>query len=591
MAVKKKYTLERPLKKTLKRKTANPIKINWLIWSGVSLVILGLLGSVISYLDVGHRPLAEYLPSETAYYVKINPTKLPNSQAEWLLSLTQTDTFFQDASINDFLPWIGREAMLATTTDNKFIIRFRYHNRSAAKKFLTQSLLVPGETWQLSKWADPNNRWFLSVNGQEIFSIPRQSYKIFSPKFSNTVSYSFTDGYLWLASDQSLLEKTLSKKESNLQTKPAYQASEKHLNKKNSLEIFIHPRAVTTLNDLTSAQTTLSPLFDGIIDVIPGIVITAHPKLKRFQWQLRFISNKKNSLVDIKPLNTPELANFSPDNPVLLFTGQDLLKHYQQTNQFLSTMHPQFSDIFDGIWQAQAEKTFGPNFDFYTDFLSQLSGQYSLIIESNLPDQTPNFTLISEFGRSDTAAKVAQLQEALRFAQGKSTARVITVDLPGGKEQDQAVNISTSELIVKEYPMKHGSVYEVANTNLGTTVYFGFREQYLILSITPTTINKIFSGEYKPLTENTNFRDTVLFEHDQAESYGYISMTEAQKSLEYVFVTKELSELDPNNETDVSTEADKKITWLDQISTQFDAAVFSQKRDGNDVWWEIDLVE
>lgn len=598
MPVKKKYTLDKPEKKLSRRKkniNTKPLQLNWLIWSGITLTLLGILGSAISYLDMGRRSLAQYLPDETAYYVKIKPSEIPIEQAQLLLNLTSSEDFLQNTTIEDFTPWIGREALMAKTIDNRFIARFRYHNKSAAKKFLTQQLLVPNETWQLTKWSDPDNRWFLAINDQEIFSIPRQATTIYSPKFSNTVSYSFTNGYLWIAADQDLLKDTLTKKNASLQNNSAYQAAANHLAKKNPLEIFISTNALSQQKNIIQQQKTISPLLNGLIDVTPAIVVTANTKKKRFQLQLRLISNKKNDQINLQPLNTPELANFSPDKPILFFTGQDLRAHHQKTNKFLSNLHPQFSDIFNGILQAQAEKTFGKNFDVKADLLSQLSGQYALIIESNLPNQTPNFTLISEFGRSDTAAKIAQFQEALRFAQSKSTARVITVDIPGGREQKQAVNISTAELIVNELPLTHGSVYEVANTNLGTTIYFGFRDQYMLLSTSPSSIHKIFGAAYKPLTENPNFRKTILFEHNPAESYGYISLEEAKKAFDYVFISHDLA-VNANtsimiNDSEKTLEYDQTIEVFNQITAQFKSIIFSQKRNNDDLWWEIDFVE
>ena len=298
-----------------------------------------------------------------------------------------------------------------------------------------------------------------------------------------------------------------------------------------------------TVNLFTSPKyAVIKPIIETIAQTLPHIGIAAYPDKKGISIRTKLLTNEKvfnNLKLKKAPRELmPKLAQFASKNVLFFMSGVDLYEKYKHTKRFLSQMNPQFSLLFEGVLRAKFRELFGENFDFETQFLSLMHSQYAIIIDFK-DDLYPflQFTYLTKFGSVDTNQTLTDFHDAVRSAQSRFTTKVEEVELPDGNIRKELVAVDKEEISIQKINFEGGTYFTIDNEIPDKKFSYGIVDDYLTFSTHEGGMKSILSNKnqtHPNLSENEDFRDSVLFQFSPAESYGFVNFSKLGSALEFL---------------------------------------------------------
>lgn len=509
---------------------------------GMLLFSAGIIGLINDLWTTYTKSIEDLLPANTTFFIEGNTQKiaaLGKENIEITTAFPSFQKYGEQIDLTDAETWIGSKVSFGKIKDEPFFA-FKYRSKKKTKAFLQKTFLLPDESFSQEKTPFGT---------------------IYSPEFSGIFSFAFVNNWIILTEKKTPLMAILGseKKLSSIQTFPKEGLFSKTIGKgyftgdifAQTDESTPHSGFVQTFKSLIhSGKFILAEETDGIDTSF------------EFTTTLSEIPSSGKTVL-------PELAQFSDENAFVFLNGLDLYQTYVRTKTFLETLHPELAIVFDGILEAESQEIFGPKFDFKTDFLSKMNGQYAVIIDfDDLADPFLKTTIISGFGKSDSTKTLNEFHESLRFAQGKFSTEIQTVELPNGKTRDEIIATDPKEIVIKKYEAPKGEFYSSLNPDSNTEISYGFLENYFVFSTHRSAVEKIFSGIFSPLSQNTAFRNQVLLKESPSESYGSLNTNK-------LAITS--SRFSPENVQ----------TLITQISESFPTVLFSRKIEPQKISWDF----
>ncbi len=475
---------------------------------GFLLFLVGVLGFAFFMRTTS---LASIFSDEVAFFAEMS---LNEEIVDKLGAKTMFDEVVGEKFDIDFdtsvLPWIDKEVALIIFSNKNFVIAAKVRNNGRFEKFLDK-LKLPNEEFVVENF---NN------------------VEIKSPAFSSKIAIGrFQDWAFFSTSKMDL--KTVLSGEKKLSQSDKFKKCKADMPFRSDAFVFFNTEKLFEIfvqNPKFSAQ---KPLLDLTAKILPAGGFSAKFEKTDITFQAKFLSEKNvfsERKILKKPNQTmPELARFIPKNALFFMNGIDLFSKYEHTKNFLSEFDAQFSVIFEGLLKAWSKDVFGEEFDFEQDFLSQMRGQYALVVdyaESDFPFL--NFTLLTGFGESDVEQNLQNFNNAINFAQSQFSPKTETVQLPDGTEREELVAAELGEMPIQKVETEGGTYFTAENLVSSKKFSYGFVENFLVFSTHEDSLKNIFktvSGEVLSFAENDDFRESVLFKFTPSESYGAINFS------------------------------------------------------------------
>ncbi len=489
---------------------------NRIIFStGAFLFLVGFLGMVYNFWINPSDSASDFLPKNTVIFAEFN-TSQKNLQQFQNLGWDKTiDEIlaknFPNVSSADLQPWLGKKLALAWLPNEEFVLAGKYRDKSEAQNFM-KKFLVAEETLVEKNFA---------------------GFSVYSPSFSSEASFVFKDKWLIIASSENALE-------SILNTEPKLMQSEKFekiitdLPKSREILGYADLEQLSEFKTPTIANNKL--LFKALTKTIPALGLTLKIADNDIKIDSKLLTSEgvfTPDLLEKTPHEVvPELAQYAPKDVLFFINGYDLHAKYLHTKEFLEKSHPQFALIFDGVLRAEFKKIFGENFDFQKDLLEKIRGQYALMFNFTGNDEPfPYFTLITKFDDGTPAENSEKLQEIIKNAQQHYSTKIAEHELPDGSVRKELVLAKPDEIKITENSA-NSLTYFTAETETDDDsatpqqkFSYGFLNGFLVFSNHENGVKDVFqafTGKAN-LTQNEDFRESILFEFPASESYGFVN--------------------------------------------------------------------
>ncbi|MDH3324962.1 MAG: DUF3352 domain-containing protein, partial [Candidatus Peregrinibacteria bacterium] len=289
---------------------------------------------------------------------------------------------------------------------------------------------------------------------------------------------------------------------------------------------------------------TQKPLFDAGAKTLSSIGFSADVDDKSISVRSKILTAdgvfSEHEIKKAANSVMPRLAQFSPKDALFFMNGIDLYAKYAHTKEFLAQFHPQFSVIFEGILRAWGRENFGDKFDFEKDFLAKMRGQYAVLVDFE-DEAMPflDFTLITGFGGVDIEKNLSDFHDAIHFAQSRFTTKVEEVELPDGTVREELVAVDESEIPINKIEFKGRDYFTVENSGSSNSkkLSYGFVENFLVFSTHENGLKSVLSAQATPenaLSQNKDFRDSVLFRYSPSESYGFVNFAKLENAINLI---------------------------------------------------------
>ncbi len=495
---------------------------------GFCLFLGGIFGVIKYFWELRTEKLEAFFPSNVAIFseITINQNTLedlgqlfPETNLVDLVSSFWAQKLHLSVSEENF-NWFGRKAGLAFFENGDFMLAMEIRNRSAVENFL-QNFKVDQEQFIVDRVSDELELW--------------------TPAFSSKVSFGFHGRWLLISNTSEVLTQsfTYPEKLGNLES---YQAIKADLPVDSFLSLFMDTPKVVNLIAAEQKFVALKPLFETMSQTLPLAGLTATPDKKGIALQTKFLADKK-VFNDQKVKRTPnqlmpELAHLAKKDILFFINGVDLHEKYEHTKRFLSELNPQFALIFEGVLRANFKSLFGEDFDFETEFLSQMHGQYAILIDFK-DEVYPflEFTFLTEFGGTDIEQTLEQFNTAVRNAQSKFTTKLEEVELPDGSTRKELVAIDATDVPIQGVELEGYEYYTVQNLASNKKFSYGFVENFFVFSTHEEGIKMVINSKNNSqptLAENEDFRESILFRYSPSESYGFVNISKFTSALEFL---------------------------------------------------------
>ena len=493
---------------------------NKIIFStGAFLFLIGFLGMVYNFWINPSSSASDFLPKNTIIFTefktdKLNLEKLNKFDFPLIIDEILAKNLLNISS-DDLIPWLGEKAAVAWLPDNKFIFAAKYRDRKEAQRFM-KKFLVPEEKLSEKNFA---------------------GFSVYSPQFSSEISFVLKDGWLITASSEKTMQEILSKNPKLTQNTNFSKISE---DLPKSREIFGYADFVELAK---SSLLEKNPFLKALSNTIPAGGITLAVEKDGLNLSSKFLTTKgvfsKNLLKKTPKEIIPELAKYAPQDVLFFMNGYDLPAKYQHTKSFLQKTNPQLALIFEGILRAEFKKLLGENFDFQTDFLEKTHGQYALIFNFAEDSAEPftYFTLITKFAEGTSAENNELLQKIIKDAQQLYSTKIAEKKLPDGTIRQELVLADPDEIKIVENSANSWKYFTAeTETNDESALpqqkfSYGFINNFLVFSNHEQGVKDAFSAftEKINLTQNEDFRESVLFKFPASESYGFVNTNKLAK--------------------------------------------------------------
>lgn len=524
-------------------------KNRFISFFGFLVFIVGIIGILDYYWTIRQEKLEQFLPGDVALFSQINLNNkearelnkiFPESSIETLLSLFSQGNI-PPTLIKGMHSWIGQEIGIALFEDKNFMLAFEYRTKDEVENFM-ENFKTPEETFNLQKFPE---------------------VEILTPNFSSNIAFGFHGKWFLVSSSPDTIKKVFSSTEKLTDTVEYNQVKED--TSISSLgSIYVNTKKFINIASYSPKYATFKPILDTVAQTLPTIGMTVVANEKGIVLQSKFLSQNNFQLVNAKddPIkNMPILAQYASKDILFFTNGSDLFNKYKETKEFLSKINPQFSLIFDGLLRAKFKELFGENFDFEKQFISFMHGKYAILIDFE-DDLYPfmHFTFLTEFGGEETEKILSEFHEAIKTAQSQFTTKVEEITLPDGTIRKELVSVNKDDISIETIQHQNDKYFTVNNGEAQKKFSYGFIDDYFIFSTHEDGIRSVLSNKnqtHPNLSENEDFRESILFQFSPSHSYGFINASKLVSSIEYL--------------------SEKPVKMTSLLKENFRTAVFARK--------------
>lgn len=500
----------------INKKKKPKIHLGLLFFIGLFVFILGILGYVFRLFSWVPVELNEVLPTETNIVIKLQLDEIEDNQ-----EILNTKEFIarlnyylgKRFSINfseDISPWIGKQAAFAQIEGGDELWAIEYRSKSKAKTFI-QSFVTTDENFTEKEFEDG---------------------VLLTPEFSSEIAFGFYHNWLIISPSQTAIEKVFQKEEA-LKVNPEYKKIVTDIPRKNFFFCFVKIEPLIQEINFTEPAKKYIPLLKTLSQSLPTFGVSLQYEQKEITLNAKILSQEgifEDRIITKTPNQTmPELAKMVPQDVLFFINGSDLYAKYLHTKNFLSELDPQFALIFEGLLQAQSEEIFGEDFQFEEDFLSKMRGQYAFALD--FKDQLKpfiNFIFITGFGSEKNQGDISQFHDAIHIAQTQFSPQIEEVDLPDGTTRTELVSAKPEEIAIAKIESGDHVYFSSQNKELEKQFSYGFFGKNLVFATQQEGLESIISvieKKEKNLSENADFRESVLFKFSPSESYGFLNIS------------------------------------------------------------------
>ncbi len=493
------------------RQTHETIPNDRLFLAGFGLFVIGALGAMWQWWSTTNSQLPGLIGQEALAYIELNISRSNANFLESRLGQTHIESLsnnmFGGASIalKDLKPWIGKKGALIMLPENRYIIAAKYRSKSKAKTFL-ETFTLEGED--------------LKVQNSDLG-------EIYTPAFSSQRAFLFYKGWLlWADSPKTLL--TSLTQENRLKHFEPYRDLRKDLPTKTFGFVYANLQDWDDPIGTSDAWQVYKPLFKALGETIPQLAGTLALEGEALQWESKFLIHEKaydenHTVLKSANKTIPDLAYFVPKNALFFVNGSELYKKYLHTKNFLGSIDPQLRVVFEGVLRAQSNRIFGENFDYEADFLALMEGPYAFVIDFNTVLEV---AFISGVNFREKGERLEKIKSVIQSAQSRFAPVVEAVELPDGSTREELVAVDPASVpIVKK--LIEDQEYFVAETSTGDQKFsYAVLEPHFVIANQENILQNIIETKAKVqpnLSENADFRESVLFNFSAAESYGYLN--------------------------------------------------------------------
>lgn len=497
-----------------KKKTIKKIHLGLLFFAGLSLFIFGIIGYVLRLFTWVPVSIDEVLPQKTSLLVKVQLDQIQDQQDVLNLSefTNRLDLYLgKKFNINfseKIKPWIGKKASFAILDNGEQVWALEYRNKKEALVFL-RNFTTPKENFITQDYSEG---------------------ELLTPEFSSNITFGFYHNWLVISQDRAAIMHIFTK-ENSLKKNESYKKIITDIPRENFLFVFSETAKTIDHVKLPEAYIKYKLLLTTLSQSLSALGFAVQQTDGQVILSTKILANEDifddREIPKIPNKNMPRLASMISADTLFFTNGADLYAKYLHTKKFLDTLEPQFAIIFDGLLKAQAEKIFGQNFNFELDFLVKMRGQYafSLDIEDSAKPFV-NFIFISNFGDKDGAQSISKIHEAIRLAQTQSTPIIEEIKLPNGSIRKELVTAKAKDILITKNTFESRDYFTTPQNNTHQSFTYGFIDDNFVLSTQESGVKSVISVLEKKktsLTENHNFRESVLFKFSPSQSYGFLN--------------------------------------------------------------------
>ncbi len=507
----------------INKKKKLKIRFTLLFFIGLILFGLGITGYVLRLFSWIPVSIDEVLPKNTTFIVEINLKEIEKKQDTLNIQefTNKLDQFLEKKfTINftkDIQSWIGSDAVFSILDNDEYLLAIKWNNKKNTQKFLNQ-FITTGETFVEKKFENGN---------------------LLTPQFSSDIAFGFYHNWLLISPSQDAIEKVFTKK-SSLRNNSEYKKIITDIPRKNFIFCFANTESLVKNVNFSETFKKYAPLLETITKSLPYFGLSFQYEKDQVTLSIKILSQEgifKERLINKTPNQTmPQLAYMIPKDILFFINGSDLYAKYLHTKEFLSELDPQFSIIFEGLLQAQSEKIFGKEFQFEQDFLSKMRGQYAFALD--FKDQLKpfiNFTFITGFGHENQVEDISQFHDAITLAQTQFSPKIEEVTLPDGTVRKELVSAKPEDIQIKEVEFGTHKFFTNTKKTNNQQFSYGFFDNNLVFSTHTeglTSIISVIENKNDSLAQNSDFKESVLFEFSPSESYGFLNITKLIPSLQ-----------------------------------------------------------
>lgn len=505
---------------------------------GLLLFLVGVGGILKESLFGTNFSLSTIISSDLEWYTEIDTQqtqKLFEGQEEFRHFLQTTLDRFVVREM-DWSQWVRGDIALAKLEGESFVLSFSPPVTKRARHFV-ETLSTPEE----------------SVLSQEY-----EKHTYFTPAFSSPLVAMDYKGHIVVASSKQVLETALFT-ENTLRKDSAYKNLLKDSYKKGLMQFYV--RIHKALPQVASISKEYKPLLEAVGETIPEIMITLRPDkdilAMRINTSLSPGVYSKENAVRTGGKTLPIMARFAPKNALYFMNGSNLWQKYSHTKDFLSSLHPQFSILFDGIMKAEVARLLGEDFDLEQDFFGLLGAQYATLVEGfDVSDGGLSFALLSQFQSYDIETGLEKFHQAVRRAQGSFALTSQTIELPDGTVREELVALDPTEVVIDKREFEGVEYFSARTPNEQGRFSYGVVDGVFVFASQENGMKSIITSskeasEDQGLGANSDFREGVLYHFSASESYGFLNFSRLN---EYVGVWQALQG------------ESEEGSWLDAVS-------------------------
>lgn len=538
-----------------------------IFWLGAILLCLGSLGLLWIWSATAGTPLARLLPADTGVVIEVSlksdviadPLATPGSSLRTELENALLQ-HAPEANLDELADWVGPRVGVGLLPEKQWVIAAEYRSRRRAQKFV-DTFLLPDE-----EWTD------VEIAGSTIRT----------PNFSSQLAFVFVDGWLLMSDTTATLEHVLNS-DTSLATTELWQDVRQDFS--NTPDGIVWARTDAIVENWMGGErfAAQAPLLETLQQAAPAGGFAFESTPNETKVRVKFLTPEgafSEQMVRQTPNQLlPRLAQFSPRDSLLFVNGTDLYAQYQQTRALLTDLHPQFGVVFDGILRAEGKRVFGEQFDFEQDFLGKMHSQYALILDFSDPSEPfTHLTLVTGFGGPNAEQNVTEMKNVVHTAQSQFSTKIVEQSLPDGTTRSELVATDPEDVPIE--PIDLGMhTYFTAETAAGTKKFsFGFLDSALVFSTHEDSLRRVFEAFGDPtanLSQNADFRDSVLFDFPPSEGYGFANLNKLRDALTFA--------------ADLDTQNGSKISMLQNILSTFRTATFARRSFPNAVYWHVSL--
>ena len=489
---------------------------NFFFQMGLLFLLLGILGVGYFFWQSQIVGLSSFFSKDTRALYEFSFDKLgSNNQDLWedenfsdFVNAYASETLLVDFE-KEIKPWMGNRIGVAQFPDKGIIYAFEIGDKAGIDAFL-DTYLTEGESFK-----------------EEIMNFGR----VLSPEFSSNIGIGFHGKWLFWSNDIALLRSQFTVVEKLSGTR-WYQKVAKDIPRNGFFKAFVNiPQIVDDLGDSPEVKSQ-KPLYEAFSKSILGLAIGGRSKPDGISFNAKFLTHEGVFHKDFLELSSPEivprLARNVPNDIQFFMNGIDMYAKYNHTKSFLSSLHPQFSVIFEGLLRAQSRRFFGEGFDFEKQLLSKMHGQYAWFYDRT-DDENRDFGFISRFGGNDKEQTLSDFQEGIRRVQARFAPVLEEVELPDGTIRQEFVSLTAEEIGVDEISVGKYKFFSVMNPVSGGKIVYGFLDDNFLLATSQALVSEIVKAtdsDQGALSDNVDFRKSIISHYPPSESYGFMGTKE-----------------------------------------------------------------